>query len=62
MVLTPQQFRQIAPKLPGHVNMIAMTSAFLGLRVSEALGLRWSIRLNMRQLRFAAALYRGGFR
>ena len=42
VVLTPQQFREIAPKLPGHVDMIAMTSACLGLRVSEALGLQWS--------------------
>jgi integrase len=37
IVLTPEQFREIVPKLPEH-----MTSACLGLRVSEALGLQWS--------------------
>jgi integrase len=42
IVLTPEQFREIVLKLPEHVNMIAMTSACLGLRVSEALGLQWS--------------------
>jgi integrase len=42
IVLTPEQFREIVLKLPEHVNMIAMTSACLGLRVSEALGLKWA--------------------
>jgi integrase len=42
IVLTPEQFREIVLKLPEHVNMIAMTAACLGLRVSEALGLQWS--------------------
>jgi integrase len=42
VVLTPDQFREVVPKLPEHVNMIAITSACLGLRVSEALGLQWS--------------------
>jgi integrase len=42
IVLSPEQFREIVLKLPEHVNMIAMTSACLGLRVSEALGLQWS--------------------
>jgi integrase len=42
VVLTPGQFRDVVPKLPEHVNMIAVTSACLGLRVSEALGLQWS--------------------
>jgi integrase len=41
IVLTPEQFREVVLKLPEHVNMIAMTSACLGLRVSEALGLKW---------------------
>lgn len=42
VVLTPDRFREVVPKLPEHVNMIAITSACLGLRVSEALGLQWS--------------------
>jgi integrase len=42
IVLSAEQFREIAPKLPEHVNMIAMAAACLGLRVSEILGLQWS--------------------
>jgi integrase len=42
IVLTPEQFRAVVLKLPRHVNIIAMTSACLGLRVSETLGLQWS--------------------
>jgi integrase len=42
VVVTPEQFREIVPKLPEHVNMIAITAACLGLRVSEALGLQWN--------------------
>jgi len=42
LVLSAEQFREIAPRLPEHVNMIAMTAACLGLRVSEILGLQWS--------------------
>ena len=41
-MLTPEQFRAIVFKLPRHVNMLAMTSACLGLRISETLGLQWS--------------------
>ena len=37
LVLSAEQFREIAPRLPEHVNMIAMTAACLGLRVSEIL-------------------------
>ena len=42
IVLSAEQFREIAPKLPEHVNMIAMAAACPGLRVSEILGLQWS--------------------
>jgi integrase len=41
VVLSPEQFREVVRRLPAHVNMIAITAACLGLRVSEALGLRW---------------------
>jgi integrase len=41
IVLTPDLFRKVVLTLPEHVNMIAMTAACLGLRVSEALGLKW---------------------
>lgn len=41
VVLSPEQFREIVRRLPAHVNMIAITMACLGLRVSEALGLQW---------------------
>ena len=41
VVLSPEQFREVIRRLPAHVNMIAITMACLGLRVSEALGLRW---------------------
>ncbi|MEI9979096.1 MAG: site-specific integrase [Edaphobacter sp.] len=41
IVLTPELFREVVLRLPEHVNMIAMTAACLGLRVSEALGLKW---------------------
>ncbi len=41
VVLSPDQFREVVRQLPAHVNMIAITMSCLGLRVSEALGLRW---------------------
>ena len=41
VMLSPEQFRKVIRRLPAHVNMIAITMACLGLRVSEALGLRW---------------------
>jgi integrase len=41
VVLSPDQFREVVRRLPAHVNMIAITMSCLGLRVSEALGLRW---------------------
>jgi integrase len=42
VVITPDQFREIVRLLPPHVNMVAILSGCLGLRVSEALGLKWS--------------------
>jgi integrase len=41
VVLSPEQFREVIRRLPAHVNMITITMACLGLRISEALGLRW---------------------
>jgi integrase len=60
VVLTPEQFRTIAPKLPGHVNMIAITAACLGLRVSEALGLQWGdIDWELQTVTIRRSAYRG---
>lgn len=42
VVLSPEQFRDVIKRLPENVNMIAVTMGCLGLRVSEALGLKWS--------------------
>jgi integrase len=41
VVLSPEQFRDVVKRLPENVNMIAITMGCLGLRVSEALGLKW---------------------
>jgi len=41
VVLSPDQFREVVRRLPAYVNMIAITMSCLGLRVSEALGLKW---------------------
>ena len=41
VVLSPDQFRDVVTRLPEHVNMIAVVMGCLGLRVSEALGLKW---------------------
>jgi len=42
VILSPKQFRDVVTRLPEHVNMIAITMGCLGLRVSEALGLKWN--------------------
>jgi len=42
VVITHDQFRAVMPLLPAHVNMIFVVAAYLGLRVSEVLGLKWS--------------------
>jgi hypothetical protein len=41
VVLSPDQFREFVRRLSAHVNVIAITMSCPGLRVSEALGLRW---------------------
>jgi len=42
VVLSPEQFRTVVTSLPETVNMIAVTMGCLGLRISEALGLKWT--------------------
>jgi integrase len=60
IVITHDQFRAIAPKLPAHVNMIAFIAACLGLRVSEALGLKWSdIDWEKLTIKIQRSAYRG---
>jgi integrase len=60
VVLTPEQFRAIAPQLPAHVNMIAIAAACLGLRVSEALGLQWGdIDWELQTVTIRRSAYRG---
>lgn len=50
---------RIAPRLPGHVNMISL-AACLGLRVSEALGLQWGdIDWEQRTVTIRRSAYRG---
>ncbi len=59
-VISHEQFRAIVPKLPAHVNMVAVISACLGLRVSETLGLRWSdIDLVRQTISIRTSAYRG---
>ncbi len=41
VVLSPDQFRAVVRHLPEYVNLISITMGCLGLRVSEALGLKW---------------------
>lgn len=41
LVLSSDQFREVVRRLPAYVNMIANKMSCLGLRVSEALGLKW---------------------
>lgn len=60
VVISHEQFRAIVPKLPAHVNMVAVISACLGLRVSETLGLRWSdIDLEGKMISIRTSAYRG---
>jgi integrase len=60
VVLTPEQFCAIAPQLPAHVNMIAIAAACLGLRVSEALGLKWGdIDWELQTVTIRRSAYRG---
>jgi integrase len=60
VVITHEQFRAVVPKLPAHVNMIAVVAGCLGLRVSEALGLKWSdIDWKKRIITIQRSAYRG---
>lgn len=60
VVITYEQFRAVVTKLPAHVNMVAVVSACLGLRVSETLGLRWSnIDLERHTVSIRTSAYRG---
>jgi len=60
VVITHEQFRAVVPKLPAHVNMIAVVAGCLGLRVSEALGLKWSdIDWKKRTITIQRSAYRG---
>jgi integrase len=60
VVISHEQFRAIVPQLPAHVNMVAVVSACLGLRVSETLGLRWNdIDLVRQTISIRTSAYRG---
>ena len=60
VVITYEQFRAVVPQLPAHVNMMAVVSGCLGLRVSEVLGLRWSdIDLERHKVSIRTSAYRG---
>jgi integrase len=60
VVITHEQFRAVVSKLPAHVNMIAVVAGCLGLRVSEALGLKWSdIDWEKRVITIQRSAYRG---
>lgn len=59
-VLSPDQFRDVVSRLPAHVNMISITMGCLGLRVSEALGLKWSdIDWQRKTVAIQRSAYRG---
>jgi integrase len=60
VVLSPDQFRDVVKRLPENVNMIAVTMGCLGLRVSEALGLKWSdIDWQLQTVTIRRSAYRG---
>jgi integrase len=60
VVLTAEQFRDIVRRLPPHVNMISITMACLGLRVSEALGLQWQdVDWQQKTVTIRRSAYRG---
>jgi len=60
VVLTYDQFRQVISSLPDHVNLLAVTIACLGLRVSEALGLKWEdIDWKDQTIEIVRSAYRG---
>jgi integrase len=60
VVLSPDQFRDVVMRLPENVNMIAVTMGCLGLRVSEALGLKWTdIDWEQQTVTIRRSAYRG---
>lgn len=60
VVLTQDQFREVLRRLPPHVNMVAVLSGCLGLRVSEALGLKWTdIDWTKQTIKIQRSAYRG---
>src|ERR1700751_3253976 len=60
IVLTPEQFRDVMRRLPPHVNMMGIVMACLGLRSSEAFGLKWSdIDWEQRTISIQRGVYRG---
>jgi integrase len=60
VVLAPEQFRDVIRRLPAHVNMVSITMACLGLRVSEALGLQWQdIDWQQKTVTIRRSAYRG---
>jgi integrase len=60
VVLAPEQFRDVIRRLPDHVNMVSITMACLGLRVSEALGLQWQdIDWQQKTVTIRRSAYRG---
>jgi integrase len=60
IVLTPDQFRQVMRSLPPHVNMAGVVMGCLGLRSSEAFGLKWTdIDWTQRTIAIQRSAYRG---
>lgn len=60
IVITYDEFRAIAQRLPPHVNMAFVVTASLGLRVSETLGLKWNdIDWKKRTISIQRSAYRG---
>ena len=60
IVLTPEQFRDVMRRLPPHVNMMGLVMACLGLRSSEAFGLKWSdIDWEQKTIAIQRGAYRG---
>ena len=60
IVLTPEQFRDVMRRLPPHVNMMGIVMACLGLRSSEAFGLKWSdIDWEQKTIAIQRGAYRG---
>jgi integrase len=60
IVLTPEQFRQVMRSLPPHVNMAGVVMGCLGLRSSEAFGLKWGdIDWTHKTIAIQRSAYRG---